>query len=197
MANSSTNVRPEVWYVAFDKRTGRVVHTHCRFSVEANKHVEVPEADLRNMLAQDASLRAGLTDQDLANLDILKVGPHDAVPHPGAGMMVDVTHRKIVPKPALVLTADKRELAGDGRDSAKIEVRAVDAHGEPLRTVKDTIKVTVTRGKLSARGGVVDLVEGRATITLTSVAETVAYVRADATSLSGTCARGYLTFEFV
>jgi hypothetical protein len=197
MTNVSTNVRPEVWYVAFDKRTGRILHTHSRFSVEANRHVEVPEEDLRQMLANDASLLAGLTDQDLANLDILKVGPHDAVPGSGGQIMVDVAHRRIVPKPRLVLAADKREIVGDGYDSATIEIRAVDADGELLRTVEDRIKVTVTRGRLSVRGGLVDLDEGRATITLTSVNETVDNVRVGATSLTGACASGYLTLEFV
>ncbi len=197
MIDSTTHVRPAVWYVAFDKRTGHILHTHSRFSVEANQHVEVPEDDLRGMLLKDPSLLTDLTDQDSANLDILKVGPHDAVPGPGSAMMVDVAHRKIVQKPTLVLTADKREIAGDGWDSATIEIRAVNSEGKLLHTVEDRIKITTSRGKLSSRGGIVDLVEGQATITLTSVNETVDHVRVGAVSLTGACGSGYLTLEFV
>ena len=188
---------PNIQYVAFDRRTGRILHRHSRYSVEANEHVEADENELRAMLLRDSSLLASLTDRDPANLDILKVRPHDAGPAPGKAMMVDVAHRKLVQKPDLLLTADKREIVGDGHDRATIEIQVVDMHGKRRHTVEDRIKITTSRGKLSSRGGIVDLVEGRATITLTSVNETVDRVRVGAVSLTGACASGYLTLEFV
>ena len=195
--NMPSHGSPTIQYIAFDKKTGRIFHTYSRFDVVKNQSVEVPIDELKETLVKDASLFAGLTDQDPANLDILKVGPNDAVPALENAMMVDVAHRKIIQKPTLVLTADKREIVGDGRDSATIEVRAVNSEGKLLDTVEDRIKITVTRGKLSSRGGIVDLVEGRATITLTSVNETVDNVRVGAVSLTGACGSGYLALEFV
>jgi hypothetical protein len=197
MTNIATSIRPAVWYAAFDKQTGHILHTHSRLSAETNEHVEVPEEDLRALLLKDPSLVASLTDQDPANLDILRVGPQDSIPGPGTAMSVDVANRRIVPKPRLVLKADKREVVGDGFDSTIIEIRAVDEHGHRVHTVNDRIKVTTTRGKLSERGGLVALDEGRASIILTSVAETVDHVRVGATSLTGACAGGDLTLEFV
>jgi hypothetical protein len=195
--SSSCHGSPTIQYVVFDKRSGRILHMHSRFFVEADEYLEVPLDELRAMLLRGKSVLADVTDRDLSNLDILKVGPQDEVPGPGKMVMVDVTHRRIVQKPILELSADKRELVGDGHDSATIEIRAANADGKPLPALEDRIKVTVTRGRLSARGGIVHLVEGRATITLTSVNETVDTVRVQAVSLTDHCASGQLILEFV
>jgi hypothetical protein len=195
--NITTDNVLTVQYVAFDKKTGRILNTYSRFSVEANRYVEVSNDELKELLTRCTPVIANLTDQDLANLEILKVGPDDEVPRSGNPVMVDVAHRRIVKKPKLVLAADKREIVGDGQDRATIEIRVVNAEGKPIHTIEDRIKVSVTRGRLSARGGIVDLVQGRATITLTSVNETVDRVRVQATSLTGACGSGNLILEFV
>ena len=57
--------------------------------------------------------------------------------------------------------------------------------------------VTTDRGKLSERGGVMSLVQGRASFTLTSVNETVHKVRVRAESLDGNLERGELVLEFL
>jgi hypothetical protein len=193
----STQPRPTIRYVAFDNRTGRILQTHSRISASTRQYVEVPVDELRRMLAKDSSLLAKLTDKDPANLDILKIESHDEAPVPGEAAMVDVVRRRIVRSPMLTLTADKREVSGDGQDSATIEIRAVNAAGNLMHSVNDRVKVSATHGKLSARAGIVDLVGGRATITVTSVNETVDKVKVWATSLSGACSGGSVTLEFV
>lgn len=196
MINASVDPTPTIQYVVFDPRTGRIVSTHSRFSVEENRDVEIPIEELKRTL-QDASARRDVTSHDTANLDILKVESPQGVPINSATDMVDVTDRRIVQRPLLVLTAGKQQIVGDGRDSVTIEIKVVDADGNDVYNINDTIKVMTTRGRLSARGGIVTLAEGRATIVLTSAAETVSHVRVRAFSPDGACGGGNLRLEFV
>jgi len=184
---------PSVQYVLFDKSNGRILHTHSRFSVERNHHVEIPIDELKRVFSSDSTVLENLTDRNAANLEFLKIGP--GVPE--GPLMVDVARRTLVPQPRLSLSADKQELQGDGKDSATITLGVVDGAGNPVRNFKGQVKVTTTRGKLSAPRGVVDLVDGAATITLTSVPETVTTVRVQATAPNTLCASGYVTLEFV
>ena len=190
-------VQPAIQYVVFDKKTGRILQTQSRFSVEQNQDVEIPMEELKATLAKDPYVLQRLTDHDAGNLDILKSETKETGRGLHSPTMVDVKHMKIVAKPKLVLSAGKKEIVGDGQDSTEIEIKVVGATGRAVHTVDDQIKITTTRGRLSARAGIVDLVQGRATITLTSVNETVSEVRVRALSVSGACASGALTLEFV
>jgi len=196
MKNISMRVLPGVRYLAFDKHTGRILHTHSRFSVEKNEYTTVPLEELKGMIVSDHSIVEELTDHDPKNLDVIQVKSEEATGGEG-GMMVDVAHRTLVPLPTLSVTASKKEIQGDGKDSAKIDVRVLGADGKLLSKFKGQVKVTTTRGKLSARGGIVDLTDGLASITLTSVPETVSSVRVLAAALNGLCTAGYVTVEFV
>jgi hypothetical protein len=184
-------------YVAFDKKTGRILHVHGRFSVEHNQYVEIDIGEMREKLAKDKMILDRLTDRDAENLDIIRApeeGPSRALAY-GMGI-IDVNRKEIVGKPRLTLSAPKLELDGDGKDSIKIEIEA-ETDGNSAGIVDEDIKVTTTRGKLSARGGIVRLVRGKATITLTSVGETAHKVRIAATAPSGHYRSGYLTVAFV
>ena len=193
-ANSSSTTS-STGYIAFDKRTGRILGKHSRFSVLTNGHVQVPIDDLRKMWSKDTSLLNDLTDHDFANLEILEVGPNSS-PAPGGPAMIDVARKILVAQPKLSLTADKREIEGNGEDSATITITVSGADGAPIRDFKDKIKVTTTRGKLSARRGIVDLVDGSATVLLTSATETVSTVRVQATAVTAVCAGAYVDLEF-
>jgi hypothetical protein len=194
--NTKTLPTPILRYVGFDTKTGQIIHTHTRFSVPENRYVEVPVEELKTRFAHEPFVLSKLSDQDPKNLDFIAVETSDA-DLDRAPLMVDPTKRKLVPRPSLRLTAKKSQLTGDGQDSTEIEVSALDGHGKHQSSAKGKIKVSTTRGKLSARGGIVDLKGGRATITLTSVGETVNNVRLVATALDHPYTSGQLDVEFV
>jgi hypothetical protein len=95
------------------------------------------------------------------------------------------------------LTAEKTRLEGDGSDSTTIQIAVVDTNGRPVARYSGSVKVATTRGKLSARGGIVELRRGRGEITLTSVAETVDKVTVTATATDGRALRADLDLEFL
>jgi hypothetical protein len=178
--------------VIFDKKTGRILQTHGRYDVEKRKQAEIPEDELRKRIVKDRYLLDRVTDHDADNIGVLT-----AEIDPLMRAVVDVRHQKIVPKPALRLQTDKRELAGDGKDNAEISISIVGPDGKVVADNKAKVKVTTTRGKLSERGGIVELKKGRGAITLTSVDETVASVVVRAAATDGSAASAQLVVEFV
>lgn len=196
MQTSTANVGISTHYVAFDKKTGRIVGMHSRYSVQAKGHVRMTRDELVKFFSRDSEIVGLLTDRDPGNLDILELSDHK----PGGSidpMMVDVKHRTLVPQPSLSLTADRKEIAGDGSDSVEIRIAVHAANNHVLRSCNGHVKVTTTRGKLSARGGLVELKDGVAAITLTSVPETVSKVRVQAQAVDVLAATGLLVLEFV
>jgi len=183
-------------YAGYDKATGLIVHTHSLFSVPQNRFVEIPLEDLKARFSKNKEIVAKLSDRDPENLDYVKLEPTDAGEGSGP-VMVDPVQRKLVPRPSLAVSADKSQLAGDGQDSAKIEIAVLDGNGNALTGASGAVTVTTGRGKLSDRGGVVTLVNGRATTTLTSVNETVKRVRVSAASPDGLFLSGHVDLEFV
>ncbi len=195
--NIPMQASPTIQYVVYDKTTGQILHQHTRYSAEKNAHVEVPLDELKASLFTDGSILARVTGKDAANLDIIQVGPKTPGAERLGRMVVDPKTRVLVDKPALTLTPDKTQIAGDGQASVKIAIRAVGADGKPVRSLDDKLKVVTSRGKLSATGGLVELVQGQATITLTSVNETVSRVMVKASSIAGVCVTGDVRLEFV
>ena len=194
MKNTATKITG-TRYAAFDKRTGRVVGMHSRVNAKTNDYVEVPHHELRAMWSKDSAMIEDLTDHDISNLGIIQVGSES---HAAKGpVMVDVARGLLVPQPRLSLTADKHEIQGDGKDRATIKMEVVDADGKRMRGFGGRVKVTTTRGKLSTPGGVVDLADGAASLTLTSVPETVSKVRVQASVTDALCGGGYVTLEFI
>jgi len=192
----STGSGPFILYAAYDKVSGKIIHTHWRFSVSENRYVEIPVEELRAMFSNEMEIVEKLSNRDRSNLDFLKIELAHANETLGP-VMVDPVQRTLVPRPKLALTADKREVMGDGKDSVKIDIAAVDSKGKTLPTASGAVKLTTQRGRLSDRGGIVNLVNGRATTTLTSVNETVQRVRVSAASLDGPFTPGYVDLEFV
>lgn len=114
-----------------------------------------------------------------------------------SGLRVDLHSRRLVSLPHLVVDPERNVLEGDGQDTVTIEIRAVDEEGAVVDGFSGEVHVETGRGKLSARGGNVRLERGRATVRLTSVAETVDAVPVvvRATDGGATTARTSLAFE--
>jgi hypothetical protein len=175
MSSTNTGAEETVRYVGYDTTTGRIVHTHAQFSVAENRYVEVPPDQLKAAFAADPGITAGLSGGDAGNLDYLKADTTSAGEPLGA-LMVDTVNHRLVARPRLALSAERTELAGDGQDSVQLAITVTGADGQVIEGAGGTVKVETTRGKLSARGGVLDLAAGRGTVTLTSANETVSQV---------------------
>jgi hypothetical protein len=182
-------------YVVFDRATGRILQTRSKLDADSEQFVDLPIEELKREAAADADAIGRVTGKDPANIAVVAVDADGPVGY--TAQRVDPKTHKLVDLPRLRLTADKTELAGDGSDTATIEVQAVDAKDKPVRDVEGEVRVTTERGKLSERGGLIKLVRGHGKIKLTSVNETVHRVRVRAESLDGSVARGDLRFEFV
>lgn len=194
--NSSAS-SPSIYYVIFDKKTGRILQRHSSYDIEKQSHVAVPQEELKAMFGKDALLASRATDRDLKNIDFLEIKSEKDAPSLTGAFTVDVEKRQLVPLPTLAIKADKSELTGDGKDTAVLEIQAVDAEGKLIRTAEAKIKVATTRGKLSEPGGLIQLVRGKAKIELVSVNETVSRVKVSARALDGSCSAGHLTLEFL
>ena len=185
----------ELRYAGYDAKTGEIVHTHSRFNVAENRNVEIPLEELRSRFSLDPVIVERLTDRDPNNLDYIPVEASEI--QLGRLMVVDSATRKLVPKPKLHLKATKPVIAGDGEDSTTLEISTVDASGRHLGELSGKVKVATTRGKLSARGGIVELNRGRASLTLTSANETVGVVHVSATAIDRAYAAARLELEFL
>lgn len=188
--------RPSIQYVGYDKTTGLIVHTHAKYSAEAESYVEMPIEEIKARFSGEATIVGQLSGQDPQNLDYIKLGQAELRKIDGP-MMVDPAKKKLVSRPKLAVSVSKTEILGDGSDHTEIDITVVDARGKVLTSASGSIKVTTTRGRLSHRGGVVDLVKGRAAITLTSVNETVHHVRVAAAHLDDPFVPGHIDVEFV
>jgi hypothetical protein len=191
MSQTGKNSIPIV-YVAFDKRTGRILHRHIRFDVQRDAYVDMPADDILKLLSHDTAVIEALTDHDIANLDVIRA-PADV----GGEVRVDLAKRTVEPIPRLVLKAEKTEIEGDGKDSSRIDIEVRGADDKRVAGAGGTVKVTTTRGRLSTRAGLVEIADGKATITLTSVPETVSMVQVSASSADGAYAGGDIQVEFI
>ncbi len=181
-------------YVIFDKKNGRILQRHSSFDAAQNTRVAIPLDKLRTQFSHDDSVVSRVTDRDPQNLDFLEIKPG---PRARGALLVDPEKRQLVARPVLSLKADKNELTGNGSDKAVIEIQVADENGKPVRTHDGKVKVTTSRGKLSAPGGVVQLERGHAKIALTSVNETVSRVTVEAKALDDSCGLGRITLEFL
>ncbi len=188
--------RPTIQYVGYDKTTGLIVHTHAKYSAEAKSYVEIPIEEIKARFSSEATIVGQLSGQDSRNLDYIKLSPTELRNIDGP-MMVDPAKKILVSRPKLTVSVSKTEILGDGRDHAELAISVVDARGKVLTSASGKIKVTTTRGQLSERAGVVNLVKGRAAITLTSVNETVHRVRVSAAPIDNPFVPGHLDVEFV
>jgi len=193
---ASAETQRVIRYVVYSKTTGQIIHTHSQSSVEDEEYAEVPIEEVRAMLSTTLDFVRQLNNLAPDDIDVLKVELDDPGSKLGA-MMVDPRQLKLIPRPSLALSADKGELVGDGQDSTLIEIVLADADGRPMDGAAAALKITTNRGKLSARGGLVELVNGRASMTLTSANETVTGVRVRAEHVDRIFVPAHLDLEFV
>jgi hypothetical protein len=193
---SLDSISPAIRYAAYDKATGQIIHLHSEFNVIENRFVEIPAAELTKMFGNDPEIVRRLSDNNPSNLDFIKIETTTAS-QPLRAARVDPIQKRLVVMPQLTVSSDKRQLAGDGQEVARIGISAVDEHGEVVTDASGTVKVTTTRGRLSSRGGIVELVNGHAVVELTAVNETVSSVRVEATSPEGKFASGHVDLEFI
>jgi hypothetical protein len=197
MTSGEPGTASELLYVVYDAQTGRIIHTHSRFSVESESDVEVDEAEVLAIAREDDLTLEKTTGRDTKNLAVLTVREPAATAALRFGALVDVEQKRLVAKPSLQLTAEKTRLEGNGSDATTIQIAVVDTNGRPVARYTGPVKVATSRGKLSARGGIVQLTRGRGEITLTSVAETVDKVTVTATATDGRALRADLDLEFL
>ena len=118
-------------YVAYDKTTGQIIHTHSQFDVQENRHVEIPVDKLKEMFSKEQDILRKLSENNSDNLEFLKIELASAG-EPLSAAMVDPVRKVLVHKSHLALSASKRELAGDGQDTARIEIFVRDKDGDPV-----------------------------------------------------------------
>lgn len=175
--DSNSNQRADAripHYVLYDKVTGTAIGRHRYFDLPANQYVEVEAEDDNTvaLFADDKSTLDRVSENSAANLAVLKTELTL-----GASLRnLRVTKNRLVEQPRLVMYSDKDELEGNGEDSATLTIMLENDKGKAIAKAKDEVLVTTTRGKLSARGGLLKLENGRATLTLRSVPETVQVV---------------------
>lgn len=183
-------------HIVYDKVTGAVIHRHTVYNVENDAYEESRPDDVLALALEDEEfVLKRVSDRDPANLAVLTM--KDVPLQSTVNVRVDTRSKKLVPRPRLRLTADKHQLAGDGKDAATIKVEVVDESEAVVKSYKGAVKITTTRGKLSAPGGVIRLRQGRGEIQLTSVSETVDQVTVTAHDERRLCERGTVELEFL
>lgn len=158
--------------VVYDRETGRVLGTHRHYVLgEAGKGAETVEIDSLGLFQEDQAVLGRVSDKDADRLGVLETSIPDRPSVRGYRVRKEKDELEALPR--LRLQVDRTELEGDGKDSVEIRIEAItdDAHVD--RSFAGRVQVRTSRGKLSSRGGVVELKEGQARIQLTSVAETV------------------------
>jgi hypothetical protein len=158
-------------HAVFDRDSGRVLATVRKLDVATGELVSVSETEA---------------------LDLVPAGDDVKL-----GVRVEPERGELVNPPRLRLRVDREELEGNGRDEAEISIDVVDESGVSVRGQGGTVHVSTTRGRLSARAGDVELEDGRASLTLTSVPETVDAVTVRASAPDGSLLSGEVTLRFV
>ena len=177
-------------YVVFVKETGQIIAAVATYDAERGAFQEQSRDDVLG--------RVRGTVQGQRALDELDVLHTDLPPHAVAeGYLVDAALGEVVPKPRLELVAERRELEGDAHDAVEIALRVVDTEGRVAGDFDGPVQVATTRGRLSERGGRLRVTAGRASFSLTSVAETVARVVVSAHDPSGRAGSATIDLEFL
>jgi hypothetical protein len=181
-------------HAVYDRTTGRVLATYRRLDVKTGKMVPDTEDEVLDLVRGDESLVAETTDGDPGNLATLVVEAERA---PAAAVRVAPERGRLVVPPRIRLMAERDELEGDGEDSLEISIDIVDASDKPVGDYRGPVHVSTSRGRLSARGGDLELDDGRGKLALTSVRETVDEVTVRATVPDGSLVPGELTVRFL
>lgn len=176
-------------YVLFDRTTGRILGTHAVYDAEVRDYrVPTPQeaqAAFHRLLEGRTSDQVDMMEAEFPTLS-----------SPGR-YYVDVAQRQLVSKPQIRVQSERTQLQGDGKDSVELKISLVNEAGEVVESFDGDLRVMTSRGRLSSPGGRIKVDQGRASITLTSVAETVAQVSITVQDPSGRCTDGHLDLEFL
>ncbi len=182
-------------YVLYDKKSGIIIHRHQETSIDKKK--KLPKYSVSEFIERfndQSSVTEMLTNQDIANAGLIRIDNPDDQPQ---NALVDVKKKTLIDKPSFRLTASKQEIEGDGKDRTTIKVEVVDQKGRAAKTFNGQAKVITSRGKLSTKGGLIGIKNGKGKIDLVSVNETVASVRILVRALDGRASPGRVTVEFL
>ena len=195
----------ETVYIAFDRKTGRVLGTYS--TVRISEHIpgertddaqvfpEINEAEIMANFTEDDEVISRVTDRSKDNIAITVV--KEVPTKELTDIVIDPSTQNVMPRPQLVLEADRTELDADNNEPATIRIAAVDVTGRPKTDFEGPVKVTTTHGRLSERRGVVRLEGGVGQIQLSPVPETIDRVQVTATSPDGLARAGGVTVSFV
>jgi len=176
-------------YIVFDRSTGAVIGTHLVYDARTRTYVEhAPE----NVLEIFHGSMKGRTSDQIGVSEISLPRGRDV-----SGYFFDVKAKKLVPRLRLDVKPERTQLQGDGKDTIQIQIGVLGDGGKVADDFNGELRVTTTRGRLSASGGQIKATQGRGSIKLTSVAETVDRVWLTVRDLAGRCARGKAVVEFV
>lgn len=177
-----------ILHVIFDRTTGRTVQTHRLYSAVDEAEVRVAEDEVLAAVDDEDLIRLGINREDLA----VAVGTNV-----GINVRVDLPTMTVIPLSPIRLTLDRTQIEGDGEDNAAIEISVHRDDGSVDTSYEGQIRVTTTRGKLSAREGLVQMYEGHGSVSLRSTDETVAVVRVTAECVEHQCQPASVTLSFV
>ena len=175
-------------YLFYHRQTGAILGTSSATDADQRPRAQ-SEEELRSLIP---GLRGAPSPGDVAILELADHRPGTRL----GGHLVDVHHKKLVARHQLRVEPAKSVLHGDGKDATELAITVLDEHGKPASGFDGELHVTTSRGKLSERGGRVKAAHGKATLTLTSVPETVHKVSVTVTDPSGRSVRGAATLAF-
>jgi hypothetical protein len=175
-------------YVVYDRATGRILATHSRIDGESGKYLPLSDAEVF------ASCGVPFDDNTRARARILAVDAAALMSR--KPLRVHPKGHDLVARDHLELKLSRTAIRGDGKDSVNIEIRVVDPDGKHNDSFSGRIKVSTQRGRLSADAGLVDVRNGSASVSLTSVPETLERVRVSARDLTGELETGTAVVEF-
>jgi hypothetical protein len=186
-----------VTHIVYDPATGRVLGT-MRHDRDPGEGAEDAGEHEGCHCHEDRTALTGFVERDVSDEGLPQIIEAPAeLPARLSALRVDLESHRLLPMPHLVIDPERTVLDGDGEDTVTIEIRAVDERGAVLTDFTGDVHVQAGRGRLSQRGGTVRLEGGRATIRLTSVAETVDAVPVVVSAVDGmaAAARTSLAFE--
>lgn len=181
-------------HIIYDKTNGRILGRYRRYDLKEERYTHGDSEEVLDLFKNDEKVLSRVEEGDTANLGVLTTGlPADAKLN---NLRVSEKRGLLVDRPRLRMRADRDAIEGDGQDSLAISIDVIDSRDTILRDYDGEIHVTTSRGKLSARGGRVTLERGQATVTLTSVRETVDEVIVQARSLDRSLSFAQLIVRF-
>jgi len=176
-------------FVVFDPSKGEIIGTYAVYDAGTRSY--------RTPTLEEASnaFRDLLAERKVDRIDILEADLPIGTSH--ANYRIDVERRQLAMKPRLQVQADRTQIQGDGKDSVEIEISVVDDTSNVVESFNDELRVSTSRGHLSAPGGRIKAENGRANITLTSTIETVEHVGVFVRDPLERCITGSISVEFL